>query len=137
MAYTVFPIDPMGGFLIDSQGNKVNIVDLLGKDGLIDGWVHDPRTFEALGLCVVGSDGKTYNLADMLKNSGRAQSELPEPSEGNVGLIVQYSGETTDELRHGYFYECVENDGEYVWSPMDFGATPVAEWSGDTLVITS
>jgi len=137
MAYTVYPIDPLGGWLIDSNGNKVNIVDMLGKEGLIAGWERDPDTYNVLGICVVGADGKVYNLADMLKNSSRAQTELPEPSEGNVGAIVQYAGDTTEALRRGYFYECVEDgSGEYVWSPMSFGAVPVAEWAGDTLVIT-
>lgn len=137
MAYEVYPVDPVGGWLIDSGGNRVNIVDLLGGAGAIAGWEKDPRNFPAYPLAIVDADGQVHNLADLLKNAGSSVvDELPEASEENLHRIVQYGGESTGGLVHGYFYECVESDDTYIWEPLDFGGTPIAAWSGEILVIT-
>lgn len=70
MAQDVYPVSPMGGFLIDSNGDKVNIADIMGTVTPISGWEVNPKNFPAYPLCVAGSDGKVYNLADLLKSAG-------------------------------------------------------------------
>ena len=128
--------EPMSGWLIDGAGNVVNIVSLLNGSSPVQGVTRNPKNYNVECLQVVAEDGGVYNLADLLKNSGGAVDELPEANADNLGRIVQYSGETSGQLVHGYFYECVENAGVYSWSPLDFGGTPVAAFSGETLVIT-
>lgn len=47
---------------------------------------------------------------------GESQVEsLPVASASNVGEIHQYIGTTSGDYIHGYFYECVYNDGVYSW----------------------
>ena len=48
---------------------------------------------------------------------------MPEPTQYNYGLVVQYLGETTDTLIQNHLYRCVSQDGTYLW--MD--ATPVVD----------
>lgn len=135
MTDAVYPVDPLSGWLMDAGGNRVNIADLLGG-APIAGVTRDPKQYPAYPLCVVAADGSVVNLADLLKNSARAMAEFPEADAGNEGWIIQYAGETTSQLTHGYFYECVEVGGNYSWVPIDFGQVPVAQWSDDNLVIT-
>lgn len=131
------PSDPMSGWLIDGSGNVVNIVSLLNGSSPVSGVSRNPKNYNAECLQVVAEDGKVYNLADLLKNGGGGTvEELPEANADNLGRIVQYSGESTGQMVHGYFYECVETGGVYSWSPLNFGAAPVAAFSGETLVIT-
>lgn len=40
---------------------------------------------------------------------------LPSPTSDVLGKVYQYTGPTTGTLTHGYFYECVEDSGSYVW----------------------
>lgn len=70
MADNLYPVDPLGGWLIDSSGKKVNIVDILGSSAQIAGWKLNPKNFPAYPLAVVDSNGNVHNLADLLKNSG-------------------------------------------------------------------
>lgn len=130
------PSEPVSGWLVDGEGNVVNIVSLLGGRSAVPGVTRNPKNYSAECLQVVAEDGQVYNLADLLKNGGGAVEELPEASAENEGRIMQYSGESSGQLVHGYFYECVENAGVYSWSPLDFGGTPIAAFSGETLVIT-
>ena len=41
---------------------------------------------------------------------------LPTASADNVGQVVQYKGATSGGLTHNYFYECVEDSGNYSWN---------------------
>ena len=46
------------------------------------------------------------------------KAELPTASQDNVGMVLQYVGDTTSVApiyKHGYFYECVEDSGSYSW----------------------
>ncbi len=129
-----YPVDPVSGWLTDAGGGVVNVVDLLGGGRAVD--TANPANYPAYPLSIVSSDGSVVNLADLLKNSARAMAVFPEPGAGNLGWIIQYAGESTDQLTHGYFYECVKTDDLYQWIPIDFGEVPVAAWSGENLVIT-
>lgn len=46
---------------------------------------------------------------------------MPEASADNVGDVVQYVGDTTEDFTKGYFYESVydEETGEYSWEPIE------------------
>ena len=49
-------------------------------------------------------------------SGGGAQTDtLPTPGASYLGQIYQYTGTTTQDYTHGYFYECVENSGVYSW----------------------
>lgn len=43
---------------------------------------------------------------------------LPTASAENLGKILQYTGTTTAEYTHGYFYECVYDAPDYKWQPV-------------------
>lgn len=86
MADNLYPVDPLGGWLIDSNGNKVNIVDILGGSAQIAGWKLNPKNFPAYPLAVVDSNGNVHNLADLLKNSGGGGGGGSDPLPSNYAL---------------------------------------------------
>lgn len=48
--------------------------------------------------------------------------EMPEATAEDVGKIVQYVGDTTDEYAHGCFYQCVSDGASeptYSWQQID------------------
>lgn len=45
--------------------------------------------------------------------------EMPLASAGVVGKVYQYIGDTSVDYKHGYFYECVEDNGSYSWIQTD------------------
>ena len=45
--------------------------------------------------------------------------EMPLASAGVVGKIYQYIGDTSVDYKHGYFYECVEDNSSYSWVQTD------------------
>lgn len=129
--------DPFPGRVIGENGEVVNLVGLLGGSSPVPGMARSPSQYDPVCIRLVAEDGTVHNLVDLLRSGGGgAVEELPEAGADTLGKIYQYAGETTAGLTHGYFYECVENDSAYSWSPLDFGGTPVAAFSGETLVIT-
>ena len=44
---------------------------------------------------------------------------LPTASASNVGEIFQYVGTTTASYTNGYFYKCVQNGSNYLWTNID------------------
>ena len=124
--------DPFPGRLIDENGNTVNLVALLGGSSPIPGMIRNPSQYDPIALRLVAEDGTVHNLVDLLA----PVTQLPEANAQNLHRIYQYGGESSGQMVHGYFYECIENGGVYSWAPLDFGASPIAAFSGETLVIT-
>ena len=52
-------------------------------------------------------------------------SELPTAAIGQADKVYQYIGATGNGLVHGYFYECVLNDGSYVWQETAYSGTVI------------
>ena len=71
----LYPVNPVCGVLIDSNGDPVDITQILGPADPISGWELNPKNFPAYPICVVGSDGKVYNLADLLKGMQSALND--------------------------------------------------------------
>ena len=63
----------------------------------------------------------TYNWEEINVQQPGGQAEvMPEPGADNVGQIIQYTGEDSEELEQGHFYICVEGEEvsgvvTYVW----------------------
>lgn len=66
----------------------------------------------------------------IISGSGDIQTVvLPTASSENLGKILQYIGIDTNDLTHGYFYECIEDPvGTYKWSPI-----PVSDAEPDSI----
>lgn len=127
-------LNPVGGWVQNAEGELVNLVDLLGGVTPVDDKTY-PLCSPNSGL-VIGSDNKAYDITKLL---GGTFSVLPEPDASNAGKIVQYSGETTETLTHGHFYECIETGpDEYEWSevPLGSGGGGSARVSGTTLIFS-
>jgi len=45
-------------------------------------------------------------------------STMPTASASEVGKVYQYIGTTTSDFTHGYFYQCEEESGSYLWNPI-------------------
>lgn len=110
-------LDPVSGWLKNESGEVVNLVDLLGGGTPVSDKVYPPSGPNS-GL-VIGSDGKVYDLTKLV---GGAVAELPEPTETFHGRIFQYAGETTADMTHGHFYECVGDEGGYEWVEISLAA---------------
>ena len=68
-------------------------------------------------LYILNSDLVTWSLF-----SAGGVVEMPTPSETELGNIVQYIGETTEDYTQGYFYKCVSDGAEpatYSWKQID------------------
>lgn len=61
-------------------------------------------------------DALTHTL-DISPQASPQSEELEKPGAENAGRIRQYTGETTEDLIKGRFYECVydEESGQYEW----------------------
>lgn len=57
--------------------------------------------------------GKVFQVE--IVGGGIQTAEMPEPTEDNEGLILQYTGETTSDFTHGFFYEVKKSGSSYVW----------------------
>lgn len=51
---------------------------------------------------------KTENKYILIGGTDFQVGEMPEPAENLVNKIYQYIGDSTEEYKHGYFYECLE-----------------------------
>ena len=68
-------------------------------------------------LYILNSDLVTWSLF-----SAGGVVEMPTPSETELGNIVQYIGETTEDYTQGYFYKCVSDGADpaiYSWEQID------------------
>ena len=68
-------------------------------------------------LYILNSDLVTWSLF-----SAGGVVEMPAPSETELGNIVQYIGETTEDYIQGYFYKCISDGAEpatYSWEQID------------------
>ena len=79
---------------------------------------------------LVGNDSTNISNWKELGKQGEEiqKTSLPLAGSTEEGNIYQYIGATGNELTHGYFYECVEDDGVYQWE-----AISVQEGSGASL----
>lgn len=109
--------------LADLVGDKVNlpipnetVVDNIEYvDTKIDGLIDDNAT----GLTkTFSSDKITKTFATLEEVNERIpQYEImPTATESCGGQVVQFIGTSTSDYTHGYFYECVQNDGTYKWT---------------------
>lgn len=57
--------------------------------------------------------GKVYQVE--IVGGGIQTAEMPEPTEENEGMILQYTGKTDSDFTHGYFYEVKKSGSSYVW----------------------
>lgn len=60
--------------------------------------------------------------------------ELPAPTEALAGKILQYAGETNSHYTRGYTYECIFENGDYVWSSIQEQGGGSSELSHDITV---
>lgn len=80
------------------------------------------------------NNGTIYFIKDAVTGGGSGTgssaqlSELPTATSSFEGMVIQYIG-TTGTYTHGYFYECVEDNGSYSWENIN-----VQEGGGTTVV---
>lgn len=109
--------------LADLVGDKANlpmpnetVIDNIEYvDTKIDGLIDDNAT----GLIkTFSSDKITKTFATLEEVNERIpQYEImPTATESCGGQVVQFIGTSTSNYTHGYFYECVQNDGAYKWT---------------------
>ena len=89
-------------------GNGIQSITKTGTSGLVDTYT------------ITFTDGNTDTFTVTNGEKGdpgeNAQFDtMPTASSENVGQIVQYVGETTEDFINGYFYKCVEESGVYSW----------------------
>lgn len=107
--YTLYGVDSSGSKIwelfwgpegLESDDNKVMAI----TDGILQSGVYYPSV-KATAQYV---DLKVARYATM-----------PDAPTKNVGDIVQYTGTTTQNYTHGYFYECVLISGAKTWQRLD------------------
>lgn len=109
--------------LADLVGNKANLPmpnetvvgNIKHVDTKIDGLIDDNAT----GITKTFSSDKIAKTFATLKevNERIPQYEImPTATESCGGQVVQFIGTSTSDYTHGYFYECVQNDGTYKWT---------------------
>ena len=82
----------------------------------------DPAVYSWVWLDVGGDTG------------GQIQYDtLPTSGEDNLGLILQYTGDTNEYYNNGYFYKCVYDGDTYSWEQIDVQG----QSSGQTIQVTS
>lgn len=109
--------------LADLVGNKANLPmpnetvvgNIKHVDTKIDGLIDDNAT----GITKTFSSDKIAKTFATLEevNERMPQYEImPTATESCGGQVVQFIGTSTSDYTHGYFYECVQNDGTYKWT---------------------
>lgn len=109
--------------LADLVGNKANLPmpnetvvgNIKHVDTKIDGLIDDNAT----GIAKTFSSDKIAKTFATLKevNERMPQYEImPTATESCGGQVVQFIGTSTSDYTHGYFYECVQNNGTYKWT---------------------
>ena len=92
---------------------------LRGAPATIDGVVDNADGTHTVTFGWTGTSG-THQTTSMTVKDGTdgedAQvSTLPAASADELGKVYQYTGATTADLTNGYFYQCIESGGSYVW----------------------
>lgn len=109
--------------MADLVGDKVNlpmpnetVVDNIEYiDTKVDGLIDDNAT----GLVKTFSSEKiitTFATLDEVNERIPQYVIMPTATDACAGQVVQFIGTTTSDYIHGYFYECVQNDGAYKWT---------------------
>lgn len=109
--------------LADLVGDKTNlpmpnetVVDNIEYvDAKVDGIIDDNAT----GLAKTFSSdkiAKTFATLEEVNERIPQYEIMPTATEACGGQVVQFIGTTTSDYIHGYFYECVQNDGAYKWT---------------------
>lgn len=110
--------------LKDQNGNTLGnsqTIDLPLESVVVSGR-YDDSTKKVILTLQSGSTVE-FSIADLVNGlQNQIQfSVMPEASEENEGMIVQYVGETNDDYTTGYFYQCVSDDGDpatYSWTAL-------------------
>lgn len=109
--------------LADLVGDKANlpmpnetVVDNIEYvDTKVDGLIDDNAT----GLTKTFSSdkiAKTFATLEEVNERIPQYEIMPTATESCGGQVVQFIGTSTSDYTHGYFYECVQNDGTYKWT---------------------
>ena len=81
-------------------------------------------------LYILNSDLVTWSLF-----SAGGVVVMPTPSETELGNIVQYIGETTEDYTQGYFYKCISDGADpatYSWKQVDVQPATDLVWGNIT-----
>lgn len=85
-----------------------------GKIGQLQALAHKHENLETLDKFDETDNGELlFNGSTIVSGDTIQVDDLGEPTEESLGKIYQYTGETTENYTHGYFYECVEVYTEY------------------------
>lgn len=109
--------------LADLVGNKANLPmpnetvvgNIKHVDTKIDGLIDDNAT----GITKTFSSdkiAKTFATLEEINERIPQYEIMPTATESCGGQVVQFIGTSTSDYTHGYFYECVQNDGTYKWT---------------------
>ncbi len=109
--------------LADLVGNKANLPmpnetvvgNIKHVDTKIDGLIDDNAT----GITKTFSSdkiAKTFATLEEVNERIPQYEIMPTATESCGGQVVQFIGISTSDYTHGYFYECVQNDGTYKWT---------------------
>lgn len=109
--------------LADLVGNKANLPmpnetvvgNIKHVDTKIDGLIDDNAT----GIAKTFSSDKIAKTFATLEEVNERMSQyeiMPTATESCGGQVVQFIGTSTSDYTHGYFYECVQNNGTYKWT---------------------
>jgi hypothetical protein len=109
--------------LADLVGNKANLPmpnetvvgNIKHVDTKIDGLIDDNAT----GITKTFSSdkiAKTFATLEEVNERIPQYEIMPTATESCGGQVVQFIGTSTSDYTHGYFYECVQNNGTYKWT---------------------
>lgn len=109
--------------LADLVGDKANLPmpnetvvnNIEYVDTKVDGLIDDNAT----GLSKTFSSdkiAKTFATLEEVNERIPQYEIMPTATESCGGQVVQFIGTSTSDYTHGYFYECVQNDGTYKWT---------------------
>lgn len=109
--------------LADLVGDKANLPmpnetvvnNIEYVDTKVDGLIDDNAT----GLAKTFSSdkiAKTFATLEEVNERIPQYEIMPIATESCGGQVVQFIGTSTSDYTHGYFYECVQNNGAYKWT---------------------
>ena len=109
--------------LADLVGNKANLPmpnetvvgNIKHVDTKIDGLIDDNAT----GITKTFSSdkiAKTFATLEEVNERIPQYEIMPTATESCGSQVVQFIGTSTSDYTHGYFYECVQNNGTYKWT---------------------
>lgn len=95
--------------------NKTVVNNIEYVDTKVDGLIDDNAT----GLAKTFSSdkiAKTFATLEEVNERIPQYEIMPTATESCGGQVVQFIGTSTSDYTHGYFYECVQNNGAYKWT---------------------